>query len=788
MAGLAIARVESIPFEAVGVVAIIAATLLLLIRIGRIFLLTLLAGILWGSAALFWDAYQVSYDERWISGYQQVTATIERAEEHTSYSRLLLSHVLHRDGEMLLGRVEIYLYGRDRATRLVAGQMVQLSVKLHPPRNKLNPGAFDYRGYCFDRHVALLGSGKNVLIIDSGVTLLEQIRQRIIASFTKRDESAVIRALLLADRSHIPVAVQDDFAAAGAAHLLAISGLHVGMVAGWGFIIIWWLLTRREAWIIHFPVRKIALTIGLLLAIIYATIAGWPITAQRSVLMLAAAAVAWWLRSHAVPLNTMLAALILILLVDPGAIESISLWLSFIAVTALLIGSDEVAGEERQTSSKPLDWIRALFWVSVIATLATLPVIADVFGRVPTYSLFANLLLVPLYSLLILPLSIVGEMVAVIGLEELASCIFSMASFVIAYGNSLLAQLHAWPVGNLWVADVPLWVGMLYALGMVIAAHFLLKRKYLPLLACSGLTLILYLVIVLPEHYPESPEFTVWDVGQGAASSLSMPDGRVMVFDLPGRSGSRFNGGTDVAAGLRRQGLVHVDLLVLSHAQSDHAGGAARLLDQMRYVKELWLADVPANRRNREITRVREKIMANGGSVIWLKRGDRMRFSDVQVEVLWPPQGFEPENSNNGSLVLSLSLPMGKRILLTGDIEKMAEMKIVEESDLNLQRLKHDLMLVPHHGSRTSSSEAWVDAVAPEIAIVQTGLGNRYQFPHGDVVNRYRKRDTTWFDTKEGAVTIGFDGLPDGRLEIEQFGPKFEEKRDAALQWWQRAL
>ncbi|HKI59883.1 MAG TPA: DNA internalization-related competence protein ComEC/Rec2 [Mariprofundaceae bacterium] len=785
---MAIARAESIPFEAVGAVGVVAVIALLLIRIGRFFLLTLLAGILWGSVALIWGAYQVSYDDSWLSGYQQVNATIERVEERTVYSRLLLSQIQRRDGEVLSGRADIYFYGKERAVELLAGQVIQASVKLHPPRNKLNPGAFDYRGYCFDRHVALIGSGKNIQLVDHDITLVEQIRQRITSSLPKRDEAAVIRALLLADRSLVPVAVQDDFAAAGAAHLLAISGLHVGMVAGWAFMLIWWLLTRRERWIIHLPVRKIALTTGLLIAIIYAAIAGWPITAQRSVLMLAAAAVAWWLRSRASPLNTMLAALILILLVDPGAIESISLWLSFIAVTALLIGSGEETGDQRHALSNPLGWIRALLLVSVIATLATLPVIADIFGRVPTYSLIANLILVPLYSILALPLSIIGEVAAVIGLEDLAGWVFSMAASVISYGNILLAQLHTWPGGNLWVGDVPLWVGMLYAMGMTISVRFLIMKKYPSLLTFSALTLILYLIMALPEHYPESPELIVWDVGQGAASTLSMPDGGVMVFDLPGRFGSRFNGGTDVAAGLRRLGLVHVDLLVISHAQSDHAGGAARLLDQMRYVKELWLADVPANRLDRSISQVRERITASGGSVRWLKRGDSVRFSDVQVEVLWPPQGFEPDNGNNSSLVLSLSLSTGKRILLPGDIEKISETMIVEGSALNPGQLDHELTLVPHHGSRTSSSEAWIGMVKPEVGIVQTGAGNRYHFPNGDVVRRYRDQGAKWFDTKEGAVTVLFDHLSDRGFKIEQFRPKFEGKRDAALQWWQRAL
>lgn len=788
MAGLAIARVEAVPLEIVVAIATIAVIALLLTRFLPVLLLTMLAGIVWGSAALFWHAYQVSFNESWISGYQPVIAEVEQVNETASYSRVRLSDIRQNNGDELPGRVDIYLYGKDRMQQLMPGQIIQASVKLHPPHNKLNPGAFDYRGYCFDRHIALIGSGKNVVLIDGQITLLEHIRQRIISALPDGETSGVIRALLLADRSHVSIDVQESFAAAGAAHLLAISGLHVGLVASWGVLLTWWLLTRRESWIVHLPVRKIAISAGLLMAIGYATIAGWPLTAQRSVLMLSAAVLAWWLRHQSSPINSMLAALMFILFIDPAAIESISLWLSFIAVTALLVWALGDGQKRARDLSNPLAWLKALFMVSMVSMLATLPVIADLFGRVPTYSLIANLLMVPLYSIWILPLSIVGEALAILGLEHAAEWLFDLAVSGISYGNILLVELKAWPAGNLWVGDVPLWIGFLYMSGMIVSAFFLLKKKYRQLLAFSSLTLMLYLAVVVPENHMPTPELTVWDVGQGAATTLSMPDGGVMAVDLPGRYGSRFNGGTDVAAGLREDGLLHVDALVISHAQSDHAGGVLRLLDQVRDVKELWLADVPANRRYSIMTQAEDHITSRGGLVRWLKRGDKLMFSDAKVEVLWPPQGFEPKNGNNSSLVLSLTLATGSRILFAGDIEKPSEHMIISGNRLDMQKLSHDVMLLPHHGSRTSSSDEWIDAVSPAVVIAQTGFANRYHFPNVDVVRRYRSRGIKVFDTKKGAVIVHPDAAADQELKIEQFKPKISEKRDTALQWWQAAL
>ncbi len=787
----------------------------------RILIITTLIGMLWGMAALFWDVYRISVDESWLSGRQQVVAEVEQVDLSSAYLRLRLIDVKRDDGAELIkngtGKIDVYLYGKDRTLTLSSGQMIQASVKLHLPRNKLNPGAFDYRAYCFDKHIALIGSAKDVVLIDDKTSLLEKVRQRIIAhlpypslnasfnhdvsSSQADDGSGIIRALLLADRKHISILVQDAFAAAGAAHLLAISGLHVGMMAGWAFVIVWWLITRRETWIVHLPVRKIALSTGLLAAVLYATVAGWPITAQRSVLMMAAAILAWWLRSRSEPLNTMFAALILLLLVDPAAIVSISLWLSFVAVTALLVWAGKEKTQEGREDEKGVisvslrKWVGGLFWVSLLAAMATLPIIADLFGRIPTYTLVANLLLVPLYSLYVLPFSILGEISAILGAGDVAYWLFDMAATGITYGNSFLISLKTWPAGNLWVPDIPLMTGLLYGTGILISGFFLLRKNYVALLVCSSLSLFLYLTLVIPERYPENIQMTVWDVGQGAGATLAMPDGKVMVIDVPGRYGSKFNGGTMLAAGLREQGLVHVDVLVLSHAQSDHAGGAGRLLDHLRSVREVWLADVPANRDYRAMNDVVARVLKQGGDVHWLKQGDEMSFGETKVEVLWPPKGFDPANGNHTSLVLSMLLPSGQKLLFPGDVEKASELKIIQQGLSH-----HDVALIPHHGSRTSSSEKWVADVSPTIAIAQTGWKNRYAFPCPDVMQRYQKRGVQLRDTKYGAVTIRFDDKPGPGtdrgvdsgvhrgMKIEQFQSEMRGKRETALQWWQAAL
>lgn len=776
-AGLLLARIDSISFSVVAVAAVLSV-LPVLAGLKRSLFIALLAGLCWGTASLFADGWRAAADASWVGRRIEITGTVERAEQEQIRSRLRLAGVMRSDGAALPGFVDLYLYGEQNAQKLLPGQRVRLLAKLHYPANHRNPGAFDFEQYCFDRHIALVGgASSSVEVIDPAVSRMEQVRQRVrqLLQPIPAGQQGVLLALLLADRSRITVNVEEQFAASGAAHLLAISGLHIGMVAGWFFVIAWWLLTRREVWIIHLPVRTIALIGGVLAAALYAAFAGWPLPTQRAVLMAVAGAVAWSLRRRNRPLNTLAAALILILVLDPGAIISVSLWLSFAAVAALLLWPSATPKTGR---NHWLAWLNGLFWVSLVASLATLPVIAWVFGRIPTYSLIANLIAVPFYGLWILPLALAGAVMAVVGMDLIAGKLFGWAAMGIDVCQGVLAEIHQWPAGNLWIPEFPVAISLLYGGGLLFAIR-LWQRKQTIGLSVAAMTVALFLLWVVPERAPESPQLHVWDVGQGASASLMMPDGSLMMIDAPGRYGSRFNGGTLAAAGLRHAGMVHADVLVLTHAQSDHAGGAVRLLDHLRNVNELWLADVPANREYQTMQSVAQRIRAQGGKVLWIKQGDRLQLAGLSVDVLWPPKGYEPSNGNNASLVLSAELD-GRRILLPGDAEGIVEAELVAQG-IGV----HDVMLMPHHGSRTSSSEHFVKRVRPGYAIAQAGRYNRYGFPDEEVVKRYQQTGAKVLRTGEGAIVIEFNR---NGMSIDQFETVNTGKRALALQWARRPI
>ncbi|MDX8392254.1 MAG: DNA internalization-related competence protein ComEC/Rec2 [Mariprofundaceae bacterium] len=743
-----------------------------------------LAALIWGWVGLLADARQITVAAGWQNSVIGLGGEIVRVQSKPGYTRLTLADVRRDDGADLNGRIWLYVYAsRQARADFHVGDTIHAQAKLHVPRNRHNPGGFDFKSYCFDRHIALMGSARGqIKRLQTQTSRLELLRQRIRVALDvfPAAQGGVLKALLLGERNDIPVSVYNGFSATGAAHLLAISGLHVGMVAGFGFAIFWWIFTRREAWIVNLPVRAIALLAGVFFALAYATLAAWPLPTQRAVMMLIAAALAWWMRGRVLPLNTLCGALMVILLLDSAAISSLSLWLSFIATACILLWAVQASSDGH---NRLMLWGRGLFLVTLVAGLATLPIIAHVFGRLPVYSLPANLLMTPLYTLVVLPLSLLGTLFVAAGLDDFSHDVFSLAAVAIDAGNRCMAEIAGWPAGDMWLPSLSLWMAVFYVLGIGLAVKLAQKNRIYAA-ATVLLTVLVYGLVAVSEDGPQGTRLIVWDVGQGAASTLLLPGGKVLAVDVPGRAGSRFNGGTTVASGLRTMGLTHIDVLLITHAQSDHMGGALSLVQRLNQVGELWLAEVPSVRSSETVQKLIDAMRRQGGVVRWLKRGDVFDFFGSTARVLWPPKEFSVTNKNNASLVLRLDFPGGGSLLLPGDIEALAEDMLV--SGVSHEFLAADVMLMPHHGSATSSTADFVAAVRPKIVIAQTGFANRYHFPHADVVQRYQKMGSAVWDTANGAVWVDF-GVH-GSVRAGYSMPMVSPKRKLALQWWQHFL
>jgi len=772
--GVTLARTELLP-PLLALVLLLGATVTLLLAGRRGLTTVLLFGFGWGLLSLMACGYRASFHPSWQDTWH-VEATIASIQKREPGPRLRLSEVVRADGERLAGMVDAFLY--DSQSSFLAGQRIALDLRMRPPDNARNPGAFDYRAWCFDQHVALTGSviGR-VTVLDAKPFPVERFRQRLRDMLDRlpKSEAAVLHALLLGERAGIDGSTNAVFSATGTAHLLAISGLHMGMAAAWVFAIVWWLLTRREVWIVHLPVRKLALSAGMMAAIVYGSLAGWPLPAQRAAFMLAAGVLAWVWASHSEPLNTLLAALLLILIVDPGAVSSLSLWLSFLATAAILLWA-----LRQQTRTGWRGKLVALAWISVLSWLVTLPLVLAAFGRLPLYGLPANLLLVPWYGVAVMPPALLGEWLTLAGWQQGAFWLLKISAGSISLGQQILHIIAGWPASGRIMMAPPWWGVAAYALLLSAAGAAWWKKKSLHSAGLAVAGLLVLLVPISVERPLPLPTWMVWDVGQGAASSLLMPDGGVMVVDVPGSAGSRFNGGSMVAEGLRTLGRPYVEVLVLSHAQSDHMGGAVSLLQGVNGLQELWLADVPSVRDDPRVQEVMQLVWQQQAKVRWLSAGDSVSWHGVKCRVLWPPRGFEPANANNASLVLHMQLGRGVDLLLPADIEAAAEASIALPGRVSV-------MLVPHHGSRTSSTAAFVQQLHPQLAVVQTGRGNRYHFPDSGVVTRYRQSGALLLDSSQGAVELQW--VPDSvEPDIQIWVAPSSWRRESALQWWQSHL
>jgi len=832
LAGLTLTRANLFDIDVAAGLLLVAVIALLIFR-QRWPALLMLAAALWGVADLLWDAHQVHVDASWLSNDMEISADIEHVDLFSGYRRYRLYHIRRSDGVWLAGKALLYQHNSYRHDsdagnirtqtdkQIQAGERIQARVHWHLPHNYHNPGSFDYRAWCFDHHIALIGSMKGKpTIIQAAIPWLERQRQkvRVVIHHVDKsksyktyqaykvnslghDASGILQAVLLGERSQISSRANALFSATGTAHLLAISGMHVGMAAAWALMLIWFILTRREAWIVRLPVRNISVTCGFLAAAAYATLAGWPLPAVRAAIMLAAAALAWCLAARSEPINTLLAALGLILLFDPSAIASLSLWLSFVATAALLLWAGKTGPlpvERSHTESllsglKFISSVKAIVWISLLATLATLPLIVATFGRVPIYSLPANMIMVPLYALLVMPCGLLAELSALVGLDHVALALMHLAGHGVEAGLHILSWIAALPAGVLWASYPALWMQVLYGVGMAVCAVLLWRGQRGKAALSALLVVAAWLTLVLHETDIQEPQWMVWDVGQGAASTLLLPGNRVISVDAPGRQGSRFNGGTSEAAGLRRLGITHLDVLALSHAQSDHLGGALSLMKQMNSIGELWLPDAPSAHRDWRVRAIVRYAQSRGASIRWLAQGDHVALgqdlgqnlgqdsaaeSAINISVLWPPRGFDPANANNTSLVLVARLANGARILWPGDIEAAAETAMLATG-----MEKTDVMLMPHHGSNTSSTPAFVDALHPDIAIAQTGFANRYHFPKPVVLRRYSRIGATVCNTASGACLVRWP--ESGRTaRIETWRAHKRLRGDLALTWW----
>jgi len=630
---------------------------------------------------------------------------------------------------------------------LAAGQRWRFVARLGAPHGSLNPHGFDHELWLFEQGVRAVGSVRasaatpaQRLAVDAGAPI-ERARQWVRDAIERRVPDAraagVLAALAVGDQAEIERSDWDIFRATGIAHLVAISGLHVTMFAWLAALAIgraWRLSPRAMHWL---PAVTAARWGGLAAAAGYALLAGWGVPAQRTVWMLAAAALLMQLCLRWPWPMVLLVVAAVVAAIDPWALLQPGFWLSFAAV-GLLLSSEPASRDAPPPAAGRIAalWRAARHGVrtQVIATLGLAPLTLVFFQQVSVVGFVANLVAIPLVTLLVTPLALLGV---------LLPPLWSLAAALVQGLTALLGALAVWP-GAVWTAAAaPWWVQAAALLG---AAVLVMPLPWL--LRALALPLMLPLFAPPVERPAEGAlQVVVADVGQGSAV-LVRTRSHALLHDTGAQYSRDSDAGTRVLLPLLRAlGVTRLDLLMLSHRDSDHVGGAPALLAALD-VQALSSSIEPGH-----------ALLGGPRPRQRCEAGQAWQWDGVTFRVLHPraeDYGRPSAKPNTLSCVLSVTDTSGRRLLLTGDLEAEQEARLVRDDP---SALRSDVLLVPHHGSKTSSSPAFVEAVAPRVGLVQAGYRNRFGHPASEVLDRYAARGVTVLTTAAcGAWVAASDG------------------------------
>ena len=634
-----------------------------------------------------------------------------------------------------------------QAPDLRAGDRWQMNVRLKAPHGNMNPHGFDYELWLWEQGVQATGyvrAGPKDppprRISDTWRHPVERARQSVrdavFAQIEDRKTAGILAALIVGDQNAIDRADWDVFRATGVAHLMSISGLHVTMFAWAAALLVGTLWRRSSRLCLAWPAQHAALVGGVVLAAGYALFSGWGVPAQRTIWMLATVGVLRLSGRRWPWPQVWLLACAVVVLVDPWALLQAGFWLSFVAV-GVLFASDAGAAraDNERRADKLLTTIKSTFREQWVVTLALTPLTLLLFGQVSVVGLFANALAIPWVTLLITPLAMAGVLFAPL---------WTVAAWAVQALELYLQWLAALPFATISMPAPPAWAGVAGVVGGLLLAMRLPWHARL-----LGIPLIVP-ILLWQAPRPDSGHFELLaaDIGQGNAVIVRTAT-HTLVYDSGPRYSAESDAGHRVLVPLLRAFDEKVDVLMLSHRDSDHIGGAMAILAmQPQAGLHSSIED------GHELQAVRQSKRCSAGQ--------QWTWDGVDFEVLHPDSAdYEATVKSNGmSCVLRISNGVNTA-LLAGDIELAQETRLVSQAHEVMRKgvrlpplLRADLLLVPHHGSKTSSSGAFLDMVHPSFAIVQAGYRNRFGHPAPPVLERYEERDITVIDSPHcGAAT-----------------------------------
>jgi competence protein ComEC len=714
---------------------------------------------------------------------------------------ILHTQKLERSGKTInvKGRIRLTVSGDD--PKLSKGDRIVFKGRIAPIRNFNNPGGFDYRRYMAFKNVwgSAYVQGDKLIRIEKKTekgfgAVLANARGRIshlIDRLGEHEQTGVLKALIVGDRTGISVELKKAFNRVGAGHLLAISGLHVGIIAAVSFFIFKWILSHIGFFLTHAWTKKGAVLLSAVPVIIYGLLSGMSPSTQRAVIMVMVFLAAFLFEREHDLINAVAIAALLILIMNPPSIFSISFQLSFAAVLAIIYGISKIpptwpANQNQTGQQKWKNFIIKLYYffmTSFFAVAGTLPIVMYYFNQVSLVGLPANIIFIPLIGFVVVPLGILAVFVSLFTTSG-ALVLLKAASAVLEPVIKIITTMSGWSFAAVkTVTPNPLEIVCFYVLFWALlniqstqtdtsldenTPQYRRNKQSIhkPAVIVALLTIFIFSADagygMYRRYWHDDLRVTMIDVGHGNAALLELPHGKTMLIDGGGFSDNRlFDVGESIIAPLLwRKKIRTVDTLVLSHANSDHLNGLIFIADHF-HVKQVWLNHEPADtfgyRLFMDILKKNHIQMPVYPEIAGIHDINGVRFNIVSppVDFLERSRRESWRNLDNDSLVVKVSF--GRiSFLFPGDIKAPAEYHLVSTVG---DRLKSTVLLSPHHGSNTSSTQSFLEKVNPEIIVISSRYNSRFGFPHPSVLKRYQDMGCRVLETAQnGAVSMRTDG------------------------------